>query len=322
MGNARQRRTEQGGRASARRAEPRARASSASAARAAWPCAALSLLCAAAAWAAWPHAVLAMAVASGRQRLDHGEVRVVDSFLSPEEVAFFRSVLDSFGAWDEQDGESLRQEPNGAPSKKCDAYDIRFGTAGLKLCREPARSRVLDVAERAAAYANQHIAVANSHLTGSYVFSGRVHVDSVALRRYYPSAGPGTTRSPTPDKVNLHNDADVDGRCLSAAIYLSSSATGRLQTFRCPPGHEDLCSSLAGPRMREVFPKHGRNLTDPSFMVLAEEVQPAPGRLVFFLSDTVHGVTTMDDGRDVIFSWLNCHHAPLNHNWFTGRPIA
>lgn len=258
-----------------------------------------------------------------RVHLSLGKAHVVDGFVSAAEISTLRGILDGLGEWGQSANHSLFDEahynassfwdsqPNNASAKACPVRETGGACpvpTSLLQADEKAIDLPSDVARRIRTYANENIMLDQSvngtrTLSGNHSYRGKYYYDLSVLRRYHAD-------DPQHAQVAMHADTDIDGRCLSAALYLNEPKDdeGVFRLYKCPSGREQECVGLQGNRLKQAY--NAGRITDSNIMNVASETRSVPGRVTYFLSDNVHAVSQVSQDRDVLFVWLSCHDFP------------
>jgi len=211
-----------------------------------------------------------------------GEVHTVERFLPPARISEVKRRLRSVGLTAAvRNGAVIRV----ARSKRAMLED------------EVLRSVLFAVVD----YANLHLRPRTTvaEYRGRVVPHSTDYLQYAALEKVRGSSLAKANRV-TRSGASVHADSDFHGRCLSAALHLRAPrAGGEFALFRCPL--ED-CTALRGEKLAAFYARGG-------FEHLEEEqvVPTQPGRLVFFLAESLHGVRDVLEGtRESLFLWMTC----------------
>merc|ERR1719327_701312 len=103
--------------------------------------------------------------------------------------------------------------------------------------------------------------------------------------------------------MEVHSDTGNFGRCLSATLHLGGPGEeavvegGEFRTHRCREGD---CLAFGWRYDKAAGRPPDRTLLRAENLETVAEVPYEPGRLVFFLSETLHSVTEVLAGRRAV----------------------
>lgn len=134
---------------------------------------------------------------------------------------------------------------------------------------------------------------------GAWRFQGKLFRDFHLVRRYF-------SMDPAARRLEPHTDSVHSGRCISAALHVGDETQlvgGALQTHRC---RTDDCQATHA-RCRRKDTGDCRGMLEEGILEVMATVPYRHGRVVFFLSETLHSVTELEAGvRDLVFVWMSC----------------
>jgi len=222
-----------------------------------------------------------------------GGVVVLDNFLDDSELDLLRGIVTK--------GVVLQHEAYGKQETG------RLSTTFSQIIHVPdaEENSVLALLQRIQGNAVRTIESQSAFKEGPWAFQGAFYPDYWSVRRYHNQGKPGVR------KMDVHTDTGSFGRCLSAVLFFGEEPVmgGAFRTHRCKRGS---CLAYGWQHDKALPPIPESHLHETNLETL-EEVPYKAGRLVFFLSETLHDVTEAHSGsRDVLFMWFGCTPSLLN----------
>jgi len=210
--------------------------------------------------------------------LNPGHAYIVDDFLDESEFAWLDKVFDNRTLVLQGDSLNTTWE------------EVDFLPPGWDALVEA-------LVQRIHGHAVAHIR-STSALQDSWRYRDTFYPDHWLFRKYHGG-----------HRMQVHQDTGNLGRCLSAAVHIGRGANsccegGTFQTFRCRSGN---CSRYGWQFDSGTMPATNNFLLRDENLDVLAQVPYRPGRLVYFLAETLHGVTEITQGdRIIFFVWLSC----------------
>lgn len=248
----------------------------------------------------WPASPTTCSVNPRAVTLLPGSVAVVDDFLNDSEYQLLHDIV--------EEG-IVGGDPQYGASEEEEILNVSF-SAVMRLPDERKETSMLALLRRIHGNAIRTIRSASEFKSGPWAYKGAYFPDFWVIRRYHQKGQQGAKR------LGVHTDTGSHARCLSAVLFLgdklnehSTLQGGTFRTHRCRKGH---CTAY-GWQYDDDFQPIDESLLRDSNLVTLVEVPYKPGRLLFFLSETLHDVTEVVEGhRDVLFMWFGCEPSLLN----------
>lgn len=219
--------------------------------------------------------------------LKPGQAYIVDDFLDATELKLLHQIFSGKAASSFERGDAFK-------SKWMEARQLP-SSLGL--------DQALDaILRRVVGHANAHLRSNSALDHKAWKYQGEYFMDHWQFRHYNGSKA-----------LQPHLDTGLLGRCLSASLHLDDGEFnegftlqgGDFKTYNC--------------RSKNCFGygwQYDRKLPEPTIGTRLDglaTVPYRPGRLTYFLAETIHGVDAVKKGdRNVLFMWHSCSPTLVN----------
>jgi len=218
--------------------------------------------------------------------LQPGQAYVIDDFLNASDMNWLRTAYNDMSHFSESETfNSKWMESRQLPP-----------SLGLD-------DRLQALLHRITGHSNAKIRSQSALKDERWAYNGEYFLDHWQFRKYSGANG-----------LQAHIDTGLLGRCLSATLHLGGSDTevdgGDFKTFKCRNEKKGKCFGYGWQYDKKLPEANG--IANDNLETLAS-VPYKPGRLIYFLAETVHGVEQVMRGdRNVLFMWQSCSPTLVN----------